>query len=165
MSPQSNGAADLSALDVLYRGADAILRASEAVVPGRAIADFTESVRWSEPFIVGLVAAQAALLAAVVLLRRSHAARAVLFALCAATVFCGRLLNDAGRAWWPAFATQDYFDSQGLFMLVFVCGPLILSANVIVVRFRALNPPCVPLGLVHLRPSDTDGLLALCVPL
>jgi hypothetical protein len=124
----------LGTVDVLYKVADALLRSVEAALPAAALVDFANSVTWTEPFIYGLLLAQIAIFAATALLRRSSVAHALLFVVMCAVVACARALNSFGAKHWPKFATQNYFDSQGLFMLIFVCGPLLLAANLIVVR-------------------------------
>jgi Transmembrane protein 18 len=126
-------AAELGPLELLYNGADSVLAAAQAVLPARVVGDFIDSVRWGEPFILGLCAAQVAMLWAVAAFRRRPAVQAGLLIVCATVAFAGRWLNGIGSRRWPAFATQDYFDSAGMFMLIFVSGPLIVCANVIVV--------------------------------
>lgn len=56
----------------------------------------------------------------------------VLLILTAITLGAERI-NEFGSRNWSKFATQNYFDSSGLFMMVFVSGPFVVIANFIVV--------------------------------
>lgn len=125
---------ELGPIEVLYRAADTVLGTAERLIPQRALRDFLESVNWTEPFVLSLMASQIALLALTLSSRRNFSAQAAIFMIISATVFCAETLNVLGKKYWPHFASQDYFDRQGLFMMIFVCGPLILTANIVVVR-------------------------------
>lgn len=156
MSWTGEDLSNLGPIDLLYRGAETVLNATQSafpssILPRRAVADFFAIVRWDEPFIQALLLAQAVFLSAVFLSRRRYVAQGVLFFYAAAVVFSARWINDAGRNRWPMFATQDYFDRQGLFMLIFVCVPLIFGANVIVVRRISLRLPYLAPALSLLR--------------
>lgn len=124
---------ELGPIEVLYRVADSVLQATQSVLPAHAIADFVDSVRWGEPFILCILAFQFCMLLAVILFRRKPVAQGVLFLVCASVCFSGRWLNEYGSRHWMDFAMQDYFDSQGLFILMFVSGPMVVFANIIVV--------------------------------
>jgi Transmembrane protein 18 len=131
---------NLGPVDVIYNSADALLQWTEAFLrQGKdssfllTVSDFFDSVRWSEPFIVGLLAAHCMISALALFYRRRRQVQAGLFFAVAAVVFSARKLNNLGRENWTAIATQNYFDSQGLFMAMFVSGPLLITANIIVV--------------------------------
>jgi hypothetical protein len=98
-----------------------------------ALSDFVDSVRWTEPFVAGLIALHCALLVVALSLRKSQVAQVTMLLAISAIVFSARSLNSLGHSNWQLFATQDYFDSQGMFMAIFVSGPLLLTANVAVV--------------------------------
>jgi hypothetical protein len=129
----------LGPTDVLFKGTDALLRAAQGALPIPALVDFIESVNWTEPFIFWLLAGQVTAFATVLMLSRWPFVQALLFTIFAAIIGSAKWLNKYGKEHWIEFARQDYFDSQGLFMLIFVCGPLLFSANAIVVRFDAMH--------------------------
>lgn len=133
---------NLGPIEVLYNGADMLLRMTEQAIPQRALSDFFESVHWSERFIVTLLASQFAVFSIAMISRRNFVAQAVVFLAISVTVFCSESLNALGKKNWHLIASQDYFDRQGLFMLIFVSGPLIITANVIVVCLNSCNSCC-----------------------
>jgi cellobiose-specific phosphotransferase system component IIC len=131
---------NLGPVDVIYNSADALLQWTEDVLRQGmdssfllTVSDFFDSVRWSEPFIAGLLAAHCMISALALLYRRRHQVQVGLFVAIAAVVFSSRKLNNVGGENWTAIASQNYFDSQGLFMAMFVSGPLLITANIIVV--------------------------------
>lgn len=131
-----------AALQLVYSGADRVLGAVEGAVPGEAVRDFVQTVNWREPFILGLLLAQCALWTLAAVTRRSDVLQFLLVALlCGGTLFAKRL-NALGRANWEHFATQDYFDKNGTFLLIFVLAPFVLLANAIVVRAFAHRKRC-----------------------
>lgn len=103
------------------------------------LSDFIDSVRWSEPFIVALVLMQILIAFLLYFTRRHHDVQfAILVVLTGVTLLAERL-NRLGKTHWSSFASQDYFDANGLFMLVFVTAPFVIYANFIVVRFNITN--------------------------
>lgn len=129
----SGSASAIGALTLLYDGADSLLNTLNASLFSRQLYDFIESVRWNEPFILSLIALQVVLLVFILLTRRYDSVQfGVLVALTAISLNAERL-NTLGKRYWRVFATQDYFDRPGLFMLVFVTGPFVMLANIIVV--------------------------------
>lgn len=121
-------------VDLMYKGADSILRAFEGNMPLDAVHDFFESVTWREPFILGLLAAQVCIwLFAFVTRKGDFAPLLTMAALCATCLNANRL-NNLGREHWPKFATQNYFDKGGMFMLIFVLVPFVVLCNIIAVR-------------------------------
>ena len=53
--------------------------------------------------------------------------RFVIMSIIAILVRCSELLNGYAARNWQSFSTQNYFDRQGIFMGIFVCGPLLLD--------------------------------------
>lgn len=118
---------------LVFQSADQILRKAQGLIASDKTADFVASVRWSEPFICGIIAAQMALFMLSYLTRRNEVIQfGILLVLTAITLGAERI-NQYGSRNWSKFATQDYFDSSGLFMMVFVSGPFVVLANFIVV--------------------------------
>jgi hypothetical protein len=44
-------------------------------------------------------------------------------------------LNSLGSQHWKSFATQDYFDSRGIFVGIMLCGPLLLDCLMMLFMF------------------------------
>lgn len=133
-----NGSTDLSKLgplEVIYQGADQVLQKAQGLVGAEKVSDFVASVRWSEPFIGALLLAQILLIAFTYATRKHEVLQFGILLLLTAVTLSAERLNDYGRRHWNHFATQDYFDGPGLFMMVFVSGPFVVQANFIVVRY------------------------------
>lgn len=128
------GAQGAAALDLVYRGADRVLTAVEGAVPSTVVREFFEPVNWREPFIVVIVMSHCILWTLAFFTRRNDALQFCLVAALSGATFGARRLNKAGREHWPLFASQNYFDTNGTFMLIFVLAPFVILANVIVVR-------------------------------
>jgi hypothetical protein len=50
-------------------------------------------------------------------------------------VRCAEQFNALGAQHWKMFATQDYFDSRGIFVGIMLCGPLLLDCLLMLFRF------------------------------
>lgn len=130
----TSGSNGIGPLELIYSAAEKVLQTTQGAVQADVISDFIESVRWAEPFIVSLIVMQVVLFIVTYMTRRqSNFQFCILLVLTLVTLSAERL-NQAGKDNWHLFATQDYFDGSGLFMLTFVCGPFLLLANFIVVR-------------------------------
>lgn len=133
-----NNSSRLGPLDLLYGAAEDILRLTQGTFSLHTLSDFVDSVRWSEPFIISLILMQICLVSLLYLTRRYHDVQFVILVLLTGVTLAAERLNRFGKTHWSSFASQDYFDSNGLFMLVFVTAPFVLYANFIVVRFVQL---------------------------
>lgn len=129
------------AINLVYQGADQVLRSLEHTVPNDILRDFIQTVNWREPFILALLAAQGILWLFAIYTRRNDVYQFLLLSILAGVTVNAQRLNDFGKANWQRFATQDYFDSNGTFLLIFLLAPFVLLANIIVVRFPALFLP------------------------
>jgi len=127
---------NMGPVELLYHLADTLLGTMEKQIesPMHLLSDFVESVTWSEPFILGLIVFQIVVLTAVLVSRRKLVLQVVWFVFIAVSVFFAEPLNNWGRQNWPSFSTQNYFDRNGLFAMIFFAGPLLLIANVILVN-------------------------------
>ncbi|EEY62005.1 uncharacterized protein PITG_13990 [Phytophthora infestans T30-4] len=86
-----------------------------------------EAVDWTEPLIVGLLSFHVVLLATLWLTRKRLYTQFALFVLIILLVMSTEALNKWARENWRLFATQRYFDEQGVFMGIFYAGPLLAS--------------------------------------
>lgn len=100
------------------------------------VSDFFASVRWNEPFIQALVVVQVLMFVLTYATRRYEFVQFAILMVITAINLAAERLNKFGRRHWGQFATQNYFDGPGLFMMIFVSGPFVVLANIIVVSFN-----------------------------
>ncbi|KAH7484632.1 hypothetical protein KRP22_005796 [Phytophthora ramorum] len=86
-----------------------------------------EAVDWTEPLIVGLLAFHVVLFVALFLTRKRLYTQFALFVLIIMMVVSTEAINKWARINWRSFATQRYFDEQGVFMGIFYAGPLLAA--------------------------------------
>lgn len=86
-----------------------------------------EAVDWTEPLVVGLLSFHVALFAALWLTRKRLYSQFALFVLIIMMVVSSEALNNWARQNWRLFATQTYFDEQGVFLGIFYAGPLLAA--------------------------------------
>mmetsp|Transcript_10978 Transcript_10978/g.21895 ORF Transcript_10978/g.21895 Transcript_10978/m.21895 type:complete len:167 (-) Transcript_10978:446-946(-) len=122
------------AIQLLYTFADEVMTKTQSALPLDVVADFVDTVRWREPFILGVIIFHIIVLLWIILTRTRHALQLGTFMVIGFLVLGARALNDLGKANWASFATQDYFDRSGLFMMVFFSGPLLFSQVVILIQ-------------------------------
>ncbi|RQM23112.1 hypothetical protein B5M09_004690 [Aphanomyces astaci] len=92
---------------------------------GHMLVQWYEAVDWQEPLILGLISFHVLLLTAVLAFRHVYPVQVGLFVLICGTIYTSEYLNSVGRDNWQAFASQNYFDTHGVFMGIFVAGPLL----------------------------------------
>ncbi|KAK1945941.1 Transmembrane protein 18 [Phytophthora citrophthora] len=93
-----------------------------------------EAVDWTEPLIVGLLSFHVVLLATLWLTRKRLYTQFALFVLIIMMAVSTEALNKWARVNWRLFATQRYFDEQGVFMAIFYAGPLLAAGFFQLVR-------------------------------
>lgn len=88
---------------------------------------FTAAITWSEPFIKLLLAFNVLVIVAAIVLSRKGGmySRMGLMIFVGIIVRLSEYLNTIGNARWREFATQNYFDRNGIFMGIMVCAPLL----------------------------------------
>ncbi|POM81200.1 Hypothetical protein PHPALM_867 [Phytophthora palmivora] len=86
-----------------------------------------EAVDWTEPLIIGLLSFHVLLVATLWLTRKRFHTQFTLFVLIICMVVSTEALNKWARENWRLFATQRYFDEQGIFMGIFYAGPLLAA--------------------------------------
>merc|ERR1711937_982314 len=95
---------------------------------------FVSAINWREPWIMALCGTEL-LLAILVLLTRKHTTfQACLFIVLGLVIYCAKYLNAYCEKNWESFATQPYFDNQGLFISAMLSGPLLVINIIIVVN-------------------------------
>lgn len=96
--------------------------------PMEHIQAFSAAITWNEPFIKCLVAFQLLVVISAIILTR----RGGLYSRMGFMVFIGIIvrlaerLNVIGANRWRDFATQNYFDRNGIFMGIMICAPLLV---------------------------------------
>lgn len=120
-------------IDLIYHWADQVFDVAQGMVSPDNVSDFFETVKWNEAFILALLTFQFALFAFTFMTRRYDLIQFAVLLFITSTTLAAERLNEYGRRNWSKFATQDYFDGPGLFMMVFISGPFVLLANIIVV--------------------------------
>eukprot|EP01012_Entosiphon_sulcatum_P039505 TRINITY_DN5212_c0_g1_i1.p1 TRINITY_DN5212_c0_g1~~TRINITY_DN5212_c0_g1_i1.p1 ORF type:complete len:178 (-),score=35.01 TRINITY_DN5212_c0_g1_i1:58-567(-) len=116
---------------------------------------FVKSVEWDEPWLIGLGVFHLvlALVALVVLRRKSDGGFVVLFCLIAAMIGSAKYINQMLAQTWPKFARHPYFDAGGAFISVVWSGPLMIVAFILagVMMWRSF---CLMASLGALRMKD-----------
>lgn len=95
---------------------------------------FVHSVRWSEPWLVGLIVMEIVLATVVLITRKNLSAQTFLFFLLFVMVYWAENLNTLLDRHWKKFATQAYFDRTGLFLSVVYSGPMLLIMVFIIIN-------------------------------
>jgi len=93
---------------------------------------YLESIDWTEPWLQCLVGFEAFLLLVSILLRRWSNLQGLLFLASLAVVYAAEPLNKLAAQNWASFSRQQYFDSQGMFISIVLCGPLLVIDLVII---------------------------------
>lgn len=141
MSPlETSNGNSVGPLELLYSTVEQLLDSVQGAVHVDVVADFIDSVRWTEPFILLLISMQVVLFALVYTTRRHNVVQFIILSVLTAISLAAEKLNRFGRTHWRSFASQNYFDYAGLFLLIFVCGPFIIAANFIVVSVNNISP-------------------------
>ena len=99
---------------------------------------FKSAIRWGEPFILGLIAFQIVIFLLCFWVSRKHsstASRIVLMCFIGIVVRLSERLNGLGARNWEAFATQNYFDRQGVFVGIMFCAPLLMDCFFMLTMF------------------------------
>lgn len=85
---------------------------------------FSAAINWKEPLIVGILVFHVLLLLMIVIGRRIFAFQVGVLSLMAVTCIAARTLNATTSRNWRSFATQNYFDKQGIFVTIFIFVPV-----------------------------------------
>jgi transmembrane protein 18 len=99
---------------------------------------FQHAITWTEPFVLSLLAFHACMLFTCLFVSRRGRGmypRLAVMILIGLVVRSAEWLNHYGAQHWREFATQNYFDGQGVFVAVMVCGPLLVFSFIMLVFF------------------------------
>jgi hypothetical protein len=100
-----------------------------------SIQAFSAAITWGEPFIQCLLAFH------IIVILTTYATinkgdmylQLGLMLFLGAIVRCAEKLNQMGNSRWRDFATQNYFDKNGIFMGIMICAPLLMVCFVMLV--------------------------------
>ena len=87
---------------------------------------FIHAVDWSEPWLVALGGVYAFLIVFIVVARASQLVRVGVYSMGLLVIMSAESINAYGAAHWKEFATQNYFDPNGLFVSVVLSTPILL---------------------------------------
>lgn len=99
---------------------------------------FRSAITWEEPFILGLIAFQAAMFFLCIYVSRPErglAPRLAVMVTIAVIVKSSEKVNQFAAQNWESICTQNYFDARGVFMMVMVCCPLLLDSLIMLFLF------------------------------
>lgn len=89
-------------------------------------------VDWTEPWLMGLVTFHIVTLSLTLLTRDWGNVQAGLFVMALLLVYFSEALNELAARHWQAFSSQQYFDSQGMFISLVFSTPLLLNCIIMV---------------------------------
>jgi hypothetical protein len=99
---------------------------------------FRSAIRWTEPFILSLVVFQVTLFFLCLWAsnpRRSLVTRIAIMLFMGILVRSSEWLNVYGGQHWDEFCSQNYFDSNGIFIGIFLSAPLLIDSFLMLVIF------------------------------
>lgn len=100
---------------------------------------FKAAINWTEPFILFLLGFHLIISIAAILStkRGGLRSRMIVMGIIFITVRLAEKLNDYGANEWERFASQNYFDSRGVFVSLMLSAPLlVVSACMLIAIIR-----------------------------
>ena len=89
---------------------------------------------------MGILAFHIVIALTVIATRRHHNLQIALFVAICATVYCAEYINTYCRNNWQSLATQNYFDTNGIFVSTVFSAPLLLLILFQMVTHERLLP-------------------------
>lgn len=99
---------------------------------------FRHAITWSEPFIVSLLAFHVFMFLLCLWAssrQRTLTPRLIVLLLVGGLVRGGEYLNLLGAQHWKEFATQNYFDTRGVFCSIMFAAPLLVDSFIMLCLF------------------------------
>ncbi|XP_051516170.1 transmembrane protein 18-like [Myxocyprinus asiaticus] len=93
---------------------------------------FLQSVDWSEPWLMGLLAFHVLCFAFTILSCKYYRLQICHFLLMVAMVYSAEYLNELAAMNWRSFSKFQYFDSKGMFISLVYSVPLLINTVIIV---------------------------------
>lgn len=90
---------------------------------------FKSAITWDEPFIIYLLIFHVIIILCAISVTKSASLfkKGTLLGFMAVIVRSAEYMNTRGRLNWERFATQDYFDTSGVFVALMICTPLLIT--------------------------------------
>ncbi|KAH9383401.1 transmembrane protein 18 [Haemaphysalis longicornis] len=110
-------------------------KVTDAMVPPGGtlnIGSILVQVDWTEPWLMGLITFHIVTLSLTLLTRDRGNVQAGLFVVALLLVYFSEALNELAAQHWQAFSSQQYFDSQGMFISLVFSAPLLLNCIIMV---------------------------------
>lgn len=100
-----------------------------------SIQAFSAAITWDEPFIKCLIAFHVFVIITtyVTIKKGDMYIQMGLMVVLGLIVRCAEKLNQIGNSRWRDFATQNYFDKNGIFMGIMICAPLLMVCFIMLV--------------------------------
>nr|CCA28205.1 conserved hypothetical protein [Albugo laibachii Nc14] len=92
---------------------------------GHLMLRWYEAVDWKEPLIIGTILSHMTLLILIYITRKQYPFQVVWFIAIIALLMMSERINTWGQQNWKLIATQNYFDSRGVFIGIFYAAPLL----------------------------------------
>ncbi|KAL3784608.1 hypothetical protein HJC23_007064 [Cyclotella cryptica] len=113
------------------------IMSSQSIGPQTAMENiqaFSAAITWGEPFIRYLLAFHmVVIVTAYVLMRKDIYLRMGFMIFLGLIIRMAEQLNQLGNRRWRDFATQNYFDKNGIFMGIMICAPLLIICFIMLV--------------------------------
>jgi hypothetical protein len=99
---------------------------------------FVAAINWKETFIRCIIISHIILFILMILTRKNVDIQCMLFLSICFFIYISEYINTWCHNHWQLFATQDYFDKQGVFSSMMFSGPLLAMLFVQLLNFLAL---------------------------
>lgn len=99
-------------------------------------AAFSSAINWKETWIISLLTFHVLLLLVIVFTRKRLGVQSCIFFLISILVRLAERINSYCAINWRRFASQDYFDKNGVFAGVLFSAPLLCMCLMMLVRYR-----------------------------
>lgn len=97
--------------------------------------EFLCTIDWTEAWFSGLAIFHVTCAILTIFTRKTGVLQSIYFAVLMIMVFCAEYINEWAARNWNLFASQQYFDSNGLFISIVFSMPLLFNCLVIVVSW------------------------------
>ncbi|XP_028405962.1 transmembrane protein 18-like [Dendronephthya gigantea] len=97
------------------------------------VLEYLKAIDWSQRWLIALMIIHVLIFLTIVLNQNRTNVLVVIFAILLVSVFFSEKLNSLAAANWKLFASEQYFDSSGLFISVVFSTPILFNSLIIIV--------------------------------
>lgn len=108
-------------------------------VPDLNISAFLKNVDWYDPWIMILILFHISITVITFVTRNRNNFQLVLFLLLLLLVYCSENINKVASDNWRLFSRQQYFDSNGFFISLVFCVPILLNCMLMVANWLYMS--------------------------